>query len=424
MIQPMRVAWFSPLPPVRSGIAAYTAEVVPLLRDAFEIDVYAEANAFDFVWTHQRFPYDLVVYQLGNARCHDYIWGYLVRYPGLVVLHDARLHHARARLLLSSDRADDYRAEFQYGHPAVPRDAAEYAVEGLSGSIYYFWPMLRVPVATARSVAVHNARVARDLSDAYPTAAVETIRMGVPEPFVDPGARAALRRRMGAADDEIVFAAFGKVTPEKRIDAILDTLGGLRADGARVSLMFVGDADDDEGLESRIEHARLDGRVHVMGYVPDEEIGNYLAAADACLCLRWPTALETSASWLRCLAASRPTVISDLAHLADIPSSVALRVDIIDERRSLRDAVRRIAADAELRVALAREGHRYWNANHTLDMMTADYGRLLPAAVSRPAPHVPDLPRHFLAGYAETALDIARQFGLAVDVLDARPDPI
>jgi hypothetical protein len=60
--------------------------------------------------------------------------------------------------------------------------------------------------------------------------------------------------------------------------------------------------------------------VHVSGYLPDQAIGDYLAASDACLCLRWPTALETSASWLQCLAAARPTVISDLAHLADIPT--------------------------------------------------------------------------------------------------------
>jgi hypothetical protein len=41
--------------------------------------------------------YDLCVYQTGNSRTHEFIWPYLFRWPGLVVLHDARLHHARAR---------------------------------------------------------------------------------------------------------------------------------------------------------------------------------------------------------------------------------------------------------------------------------------------------------------------------------------
>ena len=64
---------------------------------------------------------------------------------------------------------------------------------------------------------------------------------------------------------------------------------------------------------------RVCDRVRVIGHVEDAEIGAYLAASDVCLCLRWPTALETSASWLHCLAAQRATVVTDLAHLADVP---------------------------------------------------------------------------------------------------------
>ena len=104
----------------RSGIAAYSAEILPVLQQSFEMDWYGEADAHDFVWKHQRQPYDLTVYHLGNARCHDYMWAYLVRYPGLLVLHDARLHHARARHLLAEKRADDYRREFQFDHPDAP----------------------------------------------------------------------------------------------------------------------------------------------------------------------------------------------------------------------------------------------------------------------------------------------------------------
>ena len=42
------------------------------------------------------------------------------------------------------------------------------------------------------------------------------------------------------------------------------------------------------------------------------------ASTDVCLCLRWPTARETSASWLRCLAAGKPTIVTDLVHTADV----------------------------------------------------------------------------------------------------------
>src|SRR6478672_9328093 len=174
----MRLAWFSPFPPERSGIATDSAEIVPLLSSAHRIDRIPESGAHDFVWRHRRDPYDLVVYQLGNAPCHDYMWGYLAAFPGLVVLHDARLHHARARALLQQQRFDDYRREFWYDHPEAQRDVVEYAVAGLGGPIYYCWPMLRVVMRTARLVAVHNPRVAADLRDAFPHTPVEAIHLG------------------------------------------------------------------------------------------------------------------------------------------------------------------------------------------------------------------------------------------------------
>ena len=155
-------------------------------------------DAHDFVWRHRREPYDLTVYQLGNAPCHDYMWAYLPAYPGLVVLHDARLHHARARALLRRDRADDYRAEFHFDHPDAVRDFTEYAVEGLGGPIYSFWSMLRVVMLTARTVAVHNSRVASDLRDEYPAAVVDTLQDGRSGAGRRPGRR---RPRAASAGD-------------------------------------------------------------------------------------------------------------------------------------------------------------------------------------------------------------------------------
>ena len=75
------------------------------------------------MWKHRRNEYDLAVFQLGNAGCHDYMWGYLFRYPGLVVLHDAQLHQARALALTRrwKPRREDYLAEFRANHPDAPR---------------------------------------------------------------------------------------------------------------------------------------------------------------------------------------------------------------------------------------------------------------------------------------------------------------
>jgi len=425
----VRLAWFSPLPPARSGIAASSADLVPRLAPAHAIDCFSAENVRDFLWMARRDPYDLVVYQLGNAPCHDYMWGYLAAFPGLVVLHDARLHQSRARALLQQERFDDYRREFWYDHPAARRDFVEYAVAGLGGPIYYCWPMLRVVLRTARLVAVHNPRVAADLRQEYPGTAIEAIRLGTAPLAADAAARARLRARFGVRDDAVLFASFGKITAEKRIAAILRAFDAVAGERRDVHLLLAGDASDYPALERHRSASAYAARVHVSGYLPDQAIGDYLAAADACLCLRWPTALETSASWLQCLASARPTVISDLAHLADIPTldprsrrpshpsaePVAMAIDLIDEDESLRLAMRALAGEARLRATLARAGHAYWSAHHTLDVMTDDYERLIATAATRPAPVVTDLPSHFTADHSQIARAITDRLGISLD---------
>ncbi len=129
------------------GVAGRSAEVVPLLAGrGLGIDVFVDERvvpaagrasdgppapgevrvqtAHDFPWRHARGQYDLVVYQLGNSSVHDFTWPYMYRWPGLVVLHDTSLHHARAQSLLGRLRLDAYRAEFAWNHPGVRPAAA------------------------------------------------------------------------------------------------------------------------------------------------------------------------------------------------------------------------------------------------------------------------------------------------------------
>jgi glycosyltransferase involved in cell wall biosynthesis len=345
------------------------------------------------------------------------MWAYLARYPGLVVLHDARLHHARARCLLSRNRIAEYRDEFRYDHPATDPAVTQYAIEGLGGPVYYLWPMVRVIVDSARVVAVHSPWVAAELHERFPSARVETVRMGVPAiPTTTDVTR--VRKRLGLPAEGVMFAAFGKITTEKRISSILEALDALVREGRPAYAMFVGDAEGYAALPEEIAARGLQDRVRVTGYVADASIGDYLAAADVCLCLRWPTALETSASWLRCLAAGRPTVITDLAHLVDIPDRIVARVDPLDEASSLLDTMRRLIAEPSWRVELGRAGHAHWRALHTVDAMASDYSRLLPLAASAPVPRPAGLPSHFLADYSSAAMDVIRRLGVSVNGLE------
>ncbi len=451
-----RVAWFSPLPPVRSGIARYSAELLAALQPPYGVDIFVDGSAavaesperqmavrsaHDFVWLHAKQPYDLVVYQLGNATCHDYMWGYLARYPGLVVLHDGQLHHARGRLLRATRRYDDYQAEFSFDHPGIDAAVTELGIAGRLHELIFLWPMRRVVVESARMVAVHNHWLAEEIRADHPDARVSVVEMGVPASTPAPDARATIRARHGIPEEATVFAALGEITPEKRIPEAIRQLAAISSELPHVRLLIAGSA---AGHYDALADARRHGvadRVTVAGYVPHDAIADYLEAADVCLCLRWPTSRETSAAWLRCLAAGRPTIVTDLAHTADVPAydprswtvlhaaatrtdalgwplrdePVCISLDILDEEHSLRLAMQRLAADPRLRARLGREARDVWARRFTLDRMVAGYRDLLETALSTPLPAAPrpDLPAHFRADGTEHAAELLREAGLS-----------
>ena len=447
-----RLAWFTPLPPVPSGIAAYSAELLPHLADRHEIDVFVDERdapgtphgrrvhpTHHFVWKHFLHPYDLTVFQLGNATCHDYMWPHLTRYPGLVVLHDAQLHHSRARALLSRGRLDDYREEVRFNHPDAPSNLAEIVIRGHGSTIYYGWPMLGTVMRTARLVAVHSGRLAANLGEEFPETPLETIHMGVADPVPSLSA-AEVRSRHRIPQESFVFAAYGGVTPEKRIPAVLRSLASVVRAAPNARLMLVGGTVDYYDVRAEVRASGLDNHVIIVGFVPDDELPAYLHAADACVCMRWPTGRETSASWLRCLAAGKPTIITDLAHVDDVatldPRSwtvlescnesgadragakqepCAVSIDILDEVHSLTLAMRRLAQDAALCGALGRAARRRWEEWHTLERMAADYERVITRALGLKPARPAELPRHFLADGTERARALAAEAGVALD---------
>ena len=427
-----RLAWFSPFPPDTSGVAIYSRDIVDALRRrGYQIDAYPEAAAHDFPWRHRLRPYDLVVHQFGNSSHHDFQWPYAFRYPGLTVLHDTRLHHARAALLLRERRAADYRAEFAWNHPDVSVDAAEVAVAGLDSALYYEWPMTRALVERARVAAVHGEGTRRELVETArlrePDALV-AIRLGHGHPIAlerAAAARRAIRARYAVPDDAVLFAVLGGLTPEKRISTVLAAFRATLPHAPAARLMFAGAPAAHLDLPLDEE---LAGKVIVTGYLEDDEVfTDHLAAADVTVNLRWPTARETSGPWVRALAAGKPTVVMDLVHTARLPSldprtwtaratgstaaPVCIAIDILDEDHSLRLAMRRLAVDAALRERLGGAGREHWGREHSVDGMADDYERLIARAAATPDPAAA-LPPHLHGDGAERLRGLLAPFGL------------
>jgi glycosyltransferase involved in cell wall biosynthesis len=434
------------MPPARTGVAAYSAEIVAALRHEHDIDVFvdgtaatvseiagAQRSAHDFLWLNQLKPYDLTVYQLGNSSLHDYVWPYLFRFPGLVVLHDSQLHHARAATLLFRGRADEYRAEFAANHPAASIDMAELAVAGFSNHLYYSWPFTRLVAVASRLTAVHSPLLAASLRDDTPGARIEAMPLAHGERMdPDEAARASarVRQRHGIDADDVVFGLFGGLTPDKRVPQVLSAFAALLPYVPTARLVLAGEPASYYDLRADIARLDLGDRVVVTGFIDDDRtFTEYVAGCDVSINLRWPTAREVSGPWLRALAAGRPTIIMDLAHTAHVPAldprtwtvpqtpdreAVAVSIDVLDEAHSLRLAMRRLATDGELRERLGRAASAYWEREHSIPRLVSAYRHVLALAQQTSIPSA-QLPSHLRSDGSERLKELLEPFALDAD---------
>jgi glycosyltransferase involved in cell wall biosynthesis len=425
----VRLAWFSPWPPDPSGVAGRSAELVAALAaDRHAVSVFVDEtrlpvsrapadpprpgtwrveSAHDFVWRVSQHQFDLVVYQIGNSRLHEFIWPYAFRWPGLAVLHDARLHHARGHARLARHDAAGYRTEFTWSHPDVSPEAAELAVAGFDGPYYYLWPMLRPIVEASRMVATHSPLAAADIRQRWPSTPVASIALGEgrPDP-ISPAERTAARARLGFAPTHVVFGVFGALSAEKRVAEVVRAFRRTHARQPDTRLLLSGDRRA-RALDMTIPDDGETAGIRVVDHLDDAAFDEAIAAVDVSVNLRWPSAIEMSGPWLRALAAGRATIMTDLEHLLDVPTidprhwrpnapragaPVAVAIDILDEDHSLALAMRRLASDVDLRDALGRAGRAYWERTHTFGHMLDDYRGVLQRAMEAPMPAAPGPP--------------------------------
>ena len=350
-----RVAVFTPAPPVPSGISDYNAELLPRLAGDLDIDLFLDGYLSDSVglneavccWRAGRFdeisrgkPYDLVVYHLGNSPHHNYILPFLYRHPGLTVLHDHSMHDTRLRTALESWRGEEYRAEMAAAYGERGGAAAELALAGL-GSPYLFRaftlsePAIKASVATA----VHEEWLAERIREAVPGAEVRSLPLGMEISRVDQAVVVEARARLGIPTGDFLVGTFGLLTPEKGVETLLDAFTWLLRRRPDSRLLLAGGIGENLPLATLIAERGLEESTLVTGRVPMAEFASFMAACDAAVFLRWPTRRETSAAALRAMAAGTATVVSDLAHLRDLPGDAVLRVPLVGEQRALRETL-------------------------------------------------------------------------------------
>lgn len=374
----MKLDYVSPLPPVRSGIADYSLDLLPHLAALADVRLIRLEGqpvdpAIERSWpmadmretgADGRLP----LYQMGNNRYHIAVLDLAMRLPGVLTLHDVVLHHLLLDLTLGRNEPSgfwDYKARLTRDHGWMGEAAALAKRWNAWGDAPIFeLPAHRALLRRQRGVLVHSEWAAAFLDEEELDVPVRAVPMGIPLPAAaDEAAGRELRCRFGLPLDQPVLGSFGFQTPIKRTVSAVRALAapGLEA----VHLLIVGEAAPVMDLEGEARRAGVADRVHVTGFVTFEDFEAAIAAVDLCLNLRYPTAGETSASLLRVLAAGRPAIVSDFAQFADLPLEIAPRVPLgAEEPEALAALLRHLLADPDRLRSMGGAAREYVRSRH------------------------------------------------------------
>ncbi len=448
---PETLAVVTPLPPLASGIADYSAELLPHLARHFALEVFAEpGSALDplpggipvhplaaLAARHSGRPFDAVVYELGNnGDFHAGAYRTLFEVPGIVVLHELVLHHMVRELTLVAGDRDAYLDAIRYCCGASGWLLARRSLD--TGTPFDVWsyPLFERVVDASLGVLVHSEESRRRILASRPLARVEV----VPQPW-SPGAAAmgadrlqgeekagwvrregggaasVVRRRLGLPLDAFLVCAFGYMTRAKRLDVALRAFARFAERHAEAVFVVVGEVSKDYDMASLVPEA-LRPCVVLTGRPPLDAFVAYMEAADLAVNLRWPTAGESSAALYRLLGLGKPVIVTDTGSFAELPDGCVAKVPPDEtEEEVLLSYLELLATDPAVRSALGANARRHVEAHHRVDRAAARHAeaiRALLAAPARPESPVPPLAPYppedvfsdVIAGMTAAAVDL------------------
>ena len=372
-----RLAYVSPLPPERTGIASYSAELLPSLMQHYDIELVVDQPAVDLrgdlaslpvrsiAWFEENAERcDRVLYQLGNSPFHQHMFGLLERHPGTVVLHDFYLGGVLNWMDLGITPGIYRQSLFEsHGYPGLIADA----VLDRETMIDRFPCNLRV-LEWANGIIVHSESARKLASTWYGDAGEEWCRVAQMHVLPDLGGRAVARRALELAPDDILICSLGFLDPAKLSRRLLDAwLVSSLSHDSRCHLAFVGSNHGGEyghAILGAIAAAPAPERIRVTGFVDPNAFERYLLGADIAVQLRGVTRGETSRAVLDCLAFGIPLIANASGALAELPDSALFRLPAEFSDTELSRAMEKLATDIELRAGLARAGREHVGREH------------------------------------------------------------
>ncbi len=366
-----KLAFFSPLPPMRSGISNYSVELLPELAAYYDIDVIASQPSISdslinanctiktIDWFQQNaLMYDRILYQFGNSPFHSHMFKLLRQHPGVVMLHDFFLSGVLAHDEVTGEIPNAWADALylSHGYQSVQKRFCESDIDKIKDK----YPANLEVLQNALGVLVHSdyskylARQWYGKASSDGWAVIPHLR----KPVLKPENKMNCRRALKLEENDFVICSFGFLAPTKLNHRLLDAwLSSSLSKKTHCKLIYVGEnhgGNYGANLLKTINESGLEERIRITGWVDTVVFSQYLAAADLGVQLRTLSRGETSGAVIDCMNYSLPTIVNANGSMSDLPKDAVWMLPDEFTHAELIDALETLWENNERRNQLAK----------------------------------------------------------------------
>jgi len=382
-----RIAYMSPWPPQKSGVADYSYNLMPILLTRMDVTLFAE-NADECVPLRgmqirsiEEYPscastFDNTIYHLGNGLTHISIYENAWRTPGVIVLHDFNIHPFFHHGFLGHAREALYEVAIKEYGTEGEAAWAHFQTTGDRPDVWKF-PMSHPIARRSRATIAHSRWVADQLAGVDN---VVRVHHGArPQAALSIADQLQLQEKLSLNSDSYWIGIFGFVNGHKRVESVLGAAKELLAKGLPVQILIVGEVNDD-----RIDLAAIARRLGVaeivrhQGYVTESRFLEYMSAVDVVCNLRFPTMGESSGSMFHALALGKTVLVSDFGAFAEIPDRCVWKVKPqANEIDGLSYILETLLKNSAIRRAMSSNAVDFVSSRASLEHVAACYFRTI-----------------------------------------------
>lgn len=379
-----RIALVTPMPPARSGVADYSARLLPELLEYVDVDVFTQASAVrteapGLRWFNSRSvdiaetvygAYDDRIFCMGNSPFHHDVHRILQRARrGTVMSHDVNLQDMYSEAVRHSPNMVSRHAKdiiWRRSGTLLPETMEEYSAHREPSYYHYNNPLSVDVLEMADRLLVHS-RTAATLAKLEAPASLHS-KVDVVSFGYRPVVTVSREQR-----DAVI--SMGIVATPKQSFKVIDAFISIASRHPGVVFAAVGhlaiDLRGEREIRGRISELGLTDRVILTGHVGSAEYDEWLGRGLLAVQLRDLSKGESSAAIADCFSYGVPVLASDVGSARELPREAVdlvrreITVEELGEVISgmLQDP-RRLASMSEASIDYAR--------NHQFELSATD----------------------------------------------------